>query len=160
MESLIPNNNQELLTNLQTVSKELIDEVTEIPAEEAALMPVAGEWSVLEIMCNLRDTEQIWNERLNQMIEDDEPFFEGLKPDELADHNDYKHANWEQARLSFETARNTNIEILQKLSPIDWLNGAIHQDRGHLTISQVAELLLTTTQSGLEQIRHVRWLAK
>jgi hypothetical protein len=40
------------------------------------------------------------------------------------------------------------------------LKGAIHQERGHVTIRELAESLHTYTQTYLEQIRHDLWLAK
>jgi uncharacterized damage-inducible protein DinB len=160
IESLVPKNNQDLLLRLQEATKELTDELAAIPGDEAALVPVEGEWSVKEIVCHLRDAEKVWNDRLNRIVLEDEPFLQAFTPEELAAGQDYKDTKWEEARMAFETIRITNLDILQKLPQPDWLKGGVHEEHGHMNINDLAEALLGSTQTNLEKIRHVRWLAK
>ena len=160
MDSLLPNNKTELLVSLREVTQELQTELNDTPPEEANFRPVQDEWSVKEIMCYLRDAEKIWNERLVRTIEEDEPYLQAFTPAELAHEDECKAADWEEVRVGFHTARLANLDILDRLEPAQWLKGAIHQERGHITITELAESLLTNTQTQLEQIKHTRWLAK
>ncbi len=160
MEKLVPENSKELLSSLQEITKELNDEIEGVLEEDANFCPSQTEWSVKEILCYLNDADRITTKRINTILNDDEPFLQAFNPDELATEHDYKGQTWEEAQRNFFEARQANIQLLSSLEPIQWLKGAIHQERGHVTIQDLAETLNTYTRSYLEQIRHALWLAK
>jgi hypothetical protein len=160
MEKLVPENSKELLSSLQEITQELNDEIAEVFEEDANFCPSPNEWCVKEILCYLSDTDRITNKRINIILNDDEPFLQAFNPDELAIEHDYKGQNWDVARRNFLEARQANIKLLTSLQPIQWLKGAIHQERGHVTIQDLAESLNGYTRTYLEQIRHALWLAK
>lgn len=160
MDRLVPDNNKELLLRLQEVSQELMSEVAEIINDDADYTPVEGEWSVKEVMCHLRDAEHIFHQRIVQMLEEDEPFLRAFNPEELAQERDYKSENWQAVINDFKDIRSANITTLSNLQPVQWLKGAIHQERGHVTIHDLTDGVVNHNANHLEQIRHVRWLAK
>ncbi|HEX2911439.1 MAG TPA: DinB family protein [Chloroflexia bacterium] len=160
MDRLVPDNNKEVLLHLQEISKELEEELDNTLEEDANFNAAPGEWSVKEIVCHLRDAEHIYYRRLQQMLEDDEPFLRAFNPDELASERDYQAADWGEAVAAFKENRATNLNLLTELRPVQWLKGAIHQERGHITVHDIAEALVQHSTDHLEQIRHVRWLAK
>lgn len=160
MESFVPDNNKEVLLRLQETSQTIENEITELPEEDANANAVEGEWSVKEVFSHLRDAEQICQQRLRQILEEDEPFLRAFNPDELASEHDYKSLPWSEVRQAFFKLRAENVQLLAELKPVQWLKGAIHQERGHVTIHDLAEGLCTHSEAHLEQIRHVVWLGK
>ncbi len=160
MEKLVPENSKELLSSLQEITGELSQEVEEVFEEDANFNPSETEWSVKEILCYLGDADRITTRRINTILNDDEPFLQAFNPDELALEHDYKGTTWQEARSKFLEARQINLALLAGLEPIKWLKGAIHQERGHVTIEELAGTLNSSSQTYLEQIRHVLWLAK
>jgi hypothetical protein len=160
MDKLVPENSQALISSLQEITEELSQEVSEVFEEDANFSPSETEWSVKEILCYLGDADRITTKRINVILNDDEPFLQAFNPDELAIEHDYKGTTWQEARSKFLEARQTNLQLLTSLEPILWLKGAIHQERGHVTIQELAESLQKYSQTYLEQIRHALWLAK
>jgi hypothetical protein len=160
MAKLVADNSKELLSKLQEITTELSQEVADVFDEDANFNPSETEWCVKEILCYLRDADQITTKRIKIILEDDEPFLQAFNPQELAIEHDYKGTPWQEARNNFLEARQTNLQLLASLQPIQWLKGAIHQERGHVTIQDLAESLQQYSQTYLEQIRHVLWLAK
>ena len=160
MDKLVPENSKELLNSLQEITGDLTLEIQEVFEEDANFSPSETEWSVKEILCYLGDADRITTKRINVILNDDEPFLQAFNPDELAIEHDYKGTTWQEARSKFLEARQANLALLTSLQPIQWLKGAIHQERGHVTIEDLAETLQKYSQTYLEQIRHALWLAK
>jgi hypothetical protein len=160
MDKLVPENSKELLSSLQQVTDELTQEIEEVYEEDANFCPSETEWCVKEILCYLADADRITTKRIKIILNDDEPFLQAFNPEELAIEHDYKGTTWQEARNNFLEARQTNLQLLASLQPIQWLKGAIHQERGHVTIQNLTESLQTYSQTYLEQIRHALWLAK
>ncbi len=160
MDTLVPGNNQELVTRLLGLNQEIGTEINDLFEEDANFQGAENEWGIKQIICHLRDAEQIYSERLRKMLGEDEPYLRAFNPDELAIENAYKEAKWEEVRKEYNAARQANLDILTALKPVQWLKGAIHQERGHITVHDIAEALVSHNENHLEQIRHVRWLAK
>lgn len=153
MNTFLPENSQEVLSELRAVSQELFAEIGELADPEASFSPMKGEWSAKEVICHLRDAEQIFHQRMLQMLEEDEPFLRGYNPEELATERDYPSSNWAETRTSFQEARKLNLELLTNLEPVQWFKGAIHQERGHITIQDIAESLSDHSRIHIKQIR-------
>lgn len=160
MDKLVPENSQALLSDLQEITAELNQEIEEVFEEDANFCPSETEWCVKEILCYLGDADHIMTKRINVILNEDEPFLQAFNPDELAVEHDYKGTTWQEARSRFLEARQKNITLLTNLEPLQWMKGAIHQERGHVTIQDLVESLKTYSQTYLEQIRHALWLAK
>lgn len=160
MDKLVTDNSKALLSDLQEITAELNQEIEEVFEEDANFSPSETEWSVKEILCYLGDADRITTKRIMLIMNEDEPFLQAFNPDELAKEHDYKGTNWQEARAGFLEARQKNLLLLTNLEPLQWLKGAIHQERGHVTIQDLAESLKMYSQTYLEQIRHALWLAK
>src|SRR5437868_6025023 len=109
MEKLVPENSKELLLRLREISQELNAELMDLTDEDANFSPGEGEWSIKEVVCHLRDAEQIWYKRISRILQEDEPFLRAFNPDELATEHDYKSQNWVEVRTAFEQARTANL---------------------------------------------------
>jgi len=148
MDKLVPENSKELISSLQEITGELTQEIEEVFEEDANFCPSETEWCVKEIICYLGDADRITTKRINIILNDDEPFLQAFNPDELAIEHDYKGTTWQEARTKFLEARQTNLQLLASLQPIQWLKGAIHQERGHVTIEDLAESPQKYSQKG------------
>jgi hypothetical protein len=115
--------------------------------------PAPQEWSVKEIICHMRDVDEIFHDRCVRMVEDDEPFLRSFNPDELAEEKGYSRQLWEEIRQEWDTNRERNLELFKGLGPLQWLKGAFHQERGHFNVLDVASALVRQTEEHLEQIR-------
>ncbi len=151
---------QEILTHLSEVTEALVKELNELTTEEVDFDPGPGEWSVKQILAHLQDSEKVFNERLHLMLTENEPYLEAFNPDELAEQHDYASLVWAELIKDFEETRRANITLLTNLQPNQWYKAGVHQERGHISVRDATENLITHTEGHLEQITHVGWLAK
>lgn len=151
---------QDILARLEEVSEELNTEVQELDDEDVNFNSDVDDWSVKQIMAHLRDAERIYGQRIKRILSEEEPFLQAFNPDELAEERKYQEEVWAEVRDTFQEARTANIELFRTLNPAQWLKGGIHQERGRITIRDIAQSLISHSEEHLEQIRHVSWLAK
>ncbi len=81
-------------------------------------------WSVVEIVCHLRDNEECVLERM------------GLMRDEAwARERNYAADDLREALAAFVRLRASHIAELAALTPAEWERTGQHQERGRITIS-------------------------
>ena len=151
---------QDILTRLQELEQVVTAEVCELDNEEVNFNSDVKEWSVKQIIAHLRDAEQIYHERMQKILAEDEPFLRAFNPEELAEERNYQEENWEEVLKGFQANRARNLQLFQSLAPLQWQKAGIHQERGRITIHEIGESLVRHNEQHLEQIRHVSWLAK
>ncbi len=105
-----------------------------VPADLLSLPPVPGEWSALECLQHLVDTEPVFQFRIDAFLAGrDFPAFDpdsqGTKPD----------ARRKPADLAAEYTRlrTLSLEALARLTPADLDRQAIHQELGRVTLSEM-----------------------
>lgn len=160
MDTLVSDNSGAVLTRLQELDKELSTEISDLLEEEVDFRSSENEQSIKELVCQLRDAEQILTYRVQHIMQEDEPFFKSFNTEEMTTDRNYRDEVWDTVRTAYTQARVTNLDLLTGLQPIQWLKGAIHQDRGHVTLYDLADAHRAFDESNLERIRHLRWLAK
>jgi FMN phosphatase YigB (HAD superfamily) len=101
--------------------------------------PVAGEWSVLEILCHLADMDTEVNlPRLRKVQQEVNPFVAGMDTDTWADSRQYNQRDGRQSLQNFVTARLELIAFLESLSPEDWQRQARHAVFGPTCLQEMA----------------------
>ena len=105
-----------------------------VPADLLALPPAPGEWSALECLQHLVDTEPVFQFRVDAFLAGrDFPAFDpdsqGTKPDARRTPADLAA---EYARL-----RAASLAALARLTPGDLDRQAIHQELGRVTLSEM-----------------------
>ena len=107
--------------------------------EAWACRPTAGEWSVIEILCHLTDTDSEVNlPRLRKVLQDTNPFVPGMDTDAWADARQYNLRDGLQSLHSFVSARLELIAFLESLSPDDWQRQARHAVFGPTCLHEMA----------------------
>lgn len=105
-------------------------------SQEAARKAVGGdeEWSVVEVLCHLRDAESHALARNRLMRDEDHPKIEGYDQEQLAKDADYASQDLRQALSAFLDYREQNVVLLEGLSPEQWARPGLHSDVGEITI--------------------------
>ncbi len=119
------------LTTLRTLIRDLPDDVVRLQGEGSEL------WSILEIICHLRDTEQRAFDRVRLMIEEDRPFLSGYDPDTVARESNYQSQSLDDALDAFETLRREQIAFLQTLNEDQWSRSAVHEEAGDISVQSL-----------------------
>ncbi len=104
--------------------------------EEQARAARGGDegWSIVEVMCHMRDAEGIALMRMRTMRDNDNPTIAGYDQDTLAIERDYAGSNLHDALNAFLELRTRHVEELAALSTEDWQRLGQHSEYGPVTL--------------------------
>lgn len=105
-------------------------------------------WSVLYIMCHLRDVEAIFTQRARDLLERPEPIFQVTPNEELIARGDYGAQSLRAVLAEYTARRAAFIALLEPLTDDQWLRSGSHPDQGPATLLDVA------INSGLHDVDH------
>ena len=91
-------------------------------------------WSVVEVVCHLRDAEEFFIKRMQAMRDQDNPSIVGYDQEELACERNYNAADLQEALAGFKTFRQQTITEFSKLIPEQWQRTGRHSQLGQITI--------------------------
>lgn len=110
-------------------------------------------WAAKEIICHLRDTEELFLNRFQTIIARDEPKFIPAEADRWAAERQYLWIDALDALSSFRRQREEVLEFLRELKPEQWERGGIHPTRGRMSIKDLVALIAGHDQNHLEQLQ-------
>ncbi len=105
-----------------------------IPDELLSLPPAPGEWSALECLQHLIDTEPVFQFRVRAFLEGRD--FPGFDPDAEGTKPDVGRAPADLA-AEYARLRAATLETLARLTADDLARQALHQELGRVTLSEM-----------------------
>jgi DinB family protein len=140
---------------------------------ELSRRPGPTSWSAKEIVCHLRDVEELFQVRFHTVIALDEPRIlvlgasaddlapwriggpigHPLDPERWAEERQYARHDGREALAAFRRRRTEVLTLLRSLSPADWQRGGIHLGRGRLTLREWVASLAAHDDNHLDQLR-------
>ena len=92
-------------------------------------------WSVIEILCHLRDAEERGLERMRAMRDTEEPGLAGYDQAQWAIERNYSAAHLAEALAEFLRFRALHVAELAALPIEDWQRTGQHAEMGTITIT-------------------------
>jgi uncharacterized damage-inducible protein DinB len=123
------------------------------PEAMVAKRPAENTWAAKEVLCHLRDTEDVFLGRFRVILEEDEPKFTPLNTDGLAIERQYLKDDAAKALEAFRAKRQENLKLLAGLTPEQMERGGLHPTRGRMTIKDFVALMASHDDNHLEQLR-------
>ena len=120
-----------ILDTLERAPDLIVPMVWEIPEELRKIRPRPGKWSAHEHACHLADVHDLFFERLDLMLVDDDPAIEPFWP---AEDNDLLDRSLEEEMERYESDRKRLVERLRSLAPDDWIRTARHPEYSEYSI--------------------------
>jgi hypothetical protein len=115
--------------------------------------PDATNWAAKEIVCHLRDTEEVFTARVEQVrVMDVDPRWGDSNADRMAEERQYLRNDVEEALVAFRRRRAETLEFFAGLAPGQWEKGGIHPVRGRFTIDQVLSIMAWHDDNHLDQL--------
>jgi hypothetical protein len=111
-------------------------------------------WNVLEIVCHLRDLEDIYRRRAEQMVAEDNPAVLPFDVPGAVIANDYAHADLAEALSAWNERRAAYLAYLSGLTTQQWERTGVHPAYGPYTVLDAA---LRTT---LHDVNHTEQVLK
>ncbi len=111
-------------------------------------------WSVIEVVCHLRDFEGFFLGRAELMVTGGNPQLPAYDHEQLARERDYAHQELRQALRDYRRERERHLAFLAGLSPEQWSASGVHPEMGPIT------LLDQTVQVSLHDLDHTHQIVK
>ena len=121
-------------------------------ARALARRPAPGAWAPVEIICHLRDAEEMFGERFAAILSMAEPALAEVEPARWAEERQYLRHDAATALAHFRRRRGESLETLVASSPSDWQRGGEHPARGRLTIDMLVAQMAWHDDNHLEQL--------
>lgn len=107
----------------------------DLPAEMARVGGADEDaWSAVEVVCHLRDAEEVALERVRRMRDEDTPLLPDYDPEVLAAERGYNTQSLPEAVEAFINLRAQMLAIMETLDAGGWSRPAILGDVGEVTI--------------------------
>ena len=113
-------------------------------------------WSVVEVICHMRDAEQIAFGRMRTLRDADAPLIDGFDQAALAREHDYAAAELRAALAAFAELRAAHLAALRELAPAQWER--LGQHRAHGSVSILNHALHTTWHDAIHLAQIARQL--
>jgi hypothetical protein len=124
------------------------------PAELDA-RPGPGTWSPREIVHHLADSEMTSAIRLRRLIAEDTPLIVGYDQEEYA-RRLYYDRPIDASLEAFKAARASTVEVLERLTPEEWLRAGTHSESGTYAVERWLEIYAQHAHGHADQIRRAR----
>ena len=111
--------------------------VTGLSREQLILRPIAGRWSVLEVVCHLVDTDVNIAHRIKRVLSEERPVFDRVKPDSMLAALAYHDREVEEELGVFDLTRRQIDRILRVSPPEAWERTGVIGDWGDRTVGQM-----------------------
>ncbi len=110
-------------------------------------------WAAKEILCHMRDTEEQFMNRFQNILAVDEPQLVAAQADRWASDRQYIRNDAFEALEAFQRRRKEVLELLRGLKPEQWDRGGIHPTRGRMSIKDFVTLMAGHDENHLEQLK-------
>lgn len=124
------------------------------PAEAARLRDGVDGWSILYVLCHMRDEEAIFTQRAADLLNTPNPVFSYVLNEDLVARNNYAAADYASALAEFMARRKAFIALLEGAREEQWLLEGVHPLQGPATLLGVA------LNVGLHDVDHLEQIAR
>jgi hypothetical protein len=114
------------------------DWTSRLERPDAAARPQPAVWSVLEYGCHVRDIHRIFNERVQLMLDTNEPRFANWDQDATAIDDDYGSQDSAVVARELLDAANTVAETYAHVAPEAWSRRGLRSNGSEFTIASIA----------------------
>ena len=161
------------LARLARTPDELAEALRARSAAQLSRRPDAANWSATEIVCHLRDVEELFRVRFHTILALDDPKIltfnadpedlaawgiggrvgHPLDPDRWAGERQYARNDPAAALAAFHRHREETLALLNPLSDEQWRRGGIHLRLGRLTLGDWVASLAAHDDNHVDQLR-------
>lgn len=112
-------------------------------------------WTVLEVLCHLRDFEEVFYHRATITVEQDNPKLPFPDHEALVTEKRYNEQDVLEVLATWKAERTAHIELMKARGENDWERPAQHPNRGNFTLHDQLFLTVWHDTNHLEQITRI-----
>ncbi|RMG81632.1 MAG: DinB family protein [Chloroflexi bacterium] len=114
----------------------------------------ADGWTVLEVLCHLRDFDRIFHERARMMLAEDYPQLPAYDHEQMAIDARYNEQDLREVYEELAQSRQAFIAFFNQLDEDAWQKAGVHPERGHFT------MLDALMQVGHHDVVHIEQITR
>jgi uncharacterized damage-inducible protein DinB len=144
------------LTRLERTADELAAALRGRSDAVLSRRPDTKSWAAREVVCHLRDTEELFMTRFAQVMAMDEPKLPPLDPatpDRWAEERQYLRNDAAEALAAFRKRRAESLAFVRGLTPDQRKRGGLHPTRGRMTAADFVTLMAWHDDNHLDQLK-------
>ncbi len=153
MEDYAKQSREQRMQHLTRTGDELAHAIRSQSDAVLSRRPDAKNWAAKEVICHLRDTEEVFGARMEQIVAMDvDPNLVATNPDRWAEERQYLVNDAGGALAAFRQRRAETLEIFGKLTPAQWGKGALHPVLGRITLDGFLSVMAWHDDNHLDQL--------
>ncbi len=146
---------EQLKSNAQVFKFLFVD----LSKEQLLWKEAENKWSLLEILCHLRDEEkEDWQTRTKHALNNSEGDPPPINPEAWVKERNYQGESFEDVLEEFLKRRNQSVQWLQSLKNPNWSNYYEHPKLGTQTAQMFLENWLAHDYMHIRQINRIKYL--
>ena len=146
----------EKITRFQHGEQWLRDSVAGLSDADLDARPIAGEWSIREVVHHMADGEIIAAGRLRRMLAEDVPAMPGYDAARFATDMSYQSLPLDAALNAFGAVRSLSVNLIGTLQPEQWSRTGMHSEYGEQSVERWVEGNGNHVESHVNQIKEIR----
>lgn len=111
-------------------------------------------WSIIEVVCHLRDFDIIFYNRVKMMLEQDHPQLPAFDHEAMAIEKNYQGEELAYAFYDLKESRERFAELFKSLTAEQWGRDGVHPERDSFTMTDAL------MQVGLHDITHIEQITR
>lgn len=112
-------------------------------------------WSIVEIVCHLRDFDEIFQNRARMMLERDHPKLPAYDHEAMALERAYQAESLRAAYDALKVSRASFAAFFDALTPAEWARAGVHPERDSFSMTDALMQVSAHDLDHLEQITRV-----
>ena len=144
---------EQRLQRLERTADELAAAIKGQSPTLLATRPDAKNLAGVEIICHLRDAEEMFGARFQMFLAMDDVKLLPTDVDRLAVDRQYLRCDATESVDAFRKRRAETLDTFKKLTPEQWKRGGTHPQRGRMTFEDFASLLAWHDDNHLDQLK-------
>lgn len=139
-----------------TIAERVTAAIAGLTPAQMQATPIAGEWSVHQIIIHLADSEAVGYERIRRTIAEERP---PLQPYDEAAWGNNLYYHQQDPRLALELLKllcQASAALLRQLPTEVWERVGIHADNGEMSLQTIFQTYLHHGEAHLHQIERVK----
>ena len=143
--------------NLMHKTAEILGRLlTAISQEQAQVLSDGPEgWTIVAVMCHLRDYDTIFRNRAQTMLEQEHPTLPAYDQNAMAVEKGYAEEQLAYVYDEFRLSRQQTRDFFEALTDEQWERTAIHPERGHFSMTDAVIQVSHHDIDHIEQITHI-----
>lgn len=128
---------QQLIADYHAAPDLLRELVQDLPSVQLDAVPIAGRWSIRQVVCHLADFEIVYADRIKRVIAEFEPTLFGGDPDAFAGSLAYQHRQLDIELDTISSVRRQIASILTELGDSDFQRIGRHSEAGPINLASL-----------------------